>query len=158
MQFSLSNSNVLPGDDFNLYVNQKWMSENPIPDDYNRWGSFEELIEVTNDRLKNIMESDPLNPDHQKLKYLFKMGMDHELLNQQGILPIESTLNRINSISNLNDFSSLVSFMVLSQLPSPFYLSVHADAKDSSKNVVYLYQGGLGLPDRDYYFHQGKEK
>jgi len=155
MQFNLSNT--LPGDDFNLYVNQKWMSENPIPDDYNRWGSFEELIEITNDRLKNIMESDSLNPDHQKLKYLYKMGMNHELLNQQGILPIESTLNRIDNISNLNDFSSLVSFMVLSQLPSPFYLSVHADAKDSNNNVVYLYQGGIGLPDRDYYFHQGKE-
>ena len=157
MQFSLSNSNILPGNDFNLFVNQEWMSNNPIPDDFNRWGSFEELIEMTNDRLKAILESETVNSDHQKLKDLYAMGMDQDKLNQQGFLSIKPILQRMSNINNLNDFSSVVSFMALSQLPTPFYLSVHADAKDSDNNIVYLYQGGLGMPDRDYYFHQGKE-
>jgi len=157
MQFSLSNSNILPGNDFNLFVNQEWMTNNPIPDDFNRWGSFEELIEITNNRLKAILESETVNSDHQKLKDLYAMGMDQDKLNQQGFLSIKPILQRMSNINNLNDFSSVVSFMALSQLPTPFYLSVHADAKDSDNNIVYLYQGGLGLPDRDYYFHQGKE-
>ena len=157
MQFSLSNSNILPGNDFNLFVNQEWMSNNPIPDDFNRWGSFEELIEITNNRLKEILESDAVNSDHQKLKDLYAMGMDQDKLNQQGFSSIKPILQRMSNINYLNDFSNVVSFMALSQLPTPFYLSVHADAKDSDNNIVYLYQGGLGLPDRDYYFHQGKE-
>ena len=158
MQLNSLNNNVLPGNDFNLYVNGIWMQNNPIPDDYNRWGSFEEIIEKTNNKLKEIMDSSAINSDHQKLKYLYSLGMDHQKLNLEGFKAIEKYFNEIDSISNLSDLSLYVSKMLFSQLSSPFYLSVHADAKDSDNNIIYLYQGGLGLPDRDYYFHQGKEK
>jgi putative endopeptidase len=153
-----SNSNVLPGNDFNQFVNSVWMKNNPIPNDYNRWGSFEELMEITEDRLKKILENESDNSDHLKLKHLYSLGMDQEKLNQQKIISIEPYLKQIDQMTNVNDFSKYISLMILSQLSTPFYLSVHADAKDSNTNVIYLYQGGLGLSDRDYYFHQGKDK
>ncbi|VVU95373.1 Peptidase family M13 [seawater metagenome] len=151
-------TNFLPGNDFNKYVNNKWLESNPIPDDYNRWGSFEILIESTNQRLKDIVEdSNCLNDDHKKLQRFYNSGMNESRLNKEGILPLINHFNLINQIKNLSELSQVIAIMLSNQLATPFYLSVHADAKNSDLNILYLYQGGLGLPDRDFYFLPNKE-
>ena len=64
----------------------------------------------------------------------------------------------LNNINDLNTLTTFISLMLQCQLSTPFYLSVHADAKNSNENILYLYQGGLGLPDRDFYFLPNKEE
>jgi putative endopeptidase len=158
MKFNVNNS-ISPGNDFDLFVNSLWLNNNKIPSDYNRWGSFEILMEDTNNRLKEILvNSDTINDDHHKIKNLYKSGMNINNLNILNYHPIVPFLEKINKINNLNGITSFISLMIMCQLSTPFYLSVHADAKNSSQNVIYLYQGGLGLPDRDYYLLENKEK
>ena len=112
------NNDITPGNDFNQYVNSKWMNKNPIPDDYNRWGSFEILIEETNNRLKDILTQDSLNSDHQKLKDLYNLGMNENKLNLEGLKPLDKYMLNIDKINNLDDFTKYVSSMILYQLSS----------------------------------------
>lgn len=153
------NNNFNPGDDFDNYVNHNWKRANPIPDDETRWGTYNVLTELTNNRLKEIIEDTSLtdNNDYLKIQNLYQSGMDQEKLNKEGFQPINSYMAKIDSITNIDQVSEYICLMLNLQLSTPFYISVHSDAKDSDKNILHLYQGGLGLPDRDYYFLPNKE-
>ena len=152
--------NVKPGDDFYQYACGGWMVANPLPDEYSRYGTFDQLGELNRQQLHDLIMG--LNPkgaekgsNEQKIGDLFALGMDSVTLNTQGSTPIKADLERINSVSRA-DIPVL-----MASLPgvSAFYdTQVEADMMNSDMNTLYWGQDGLGLGDRDYYVVDGENE
>jgi len=157
IQLEYMDQSVKPGDDFFRYVNGSWFDKAEIPDDRNRWGSFDELRQNTDQDvlaiLKNAAENKELDPNSDQMKAVnvFETYLDLETRNKLGIQPIQSTLNQINAVKNTNDIIELLKEKLPEGGLGFFGLYVSADALDSNKNTVYVSPGRIGLPDRDYY-------
>ncbi|MDT0602492.1 M13 family metallopeptidase [Thalassotalea castellviae] len=155
-------TSVRPQDNFYQYVNGGWLKANDIPGDKTSIGSFMDLRDEADSNVKVIIEelASTANlvhgSDEQKVADLFRSYMDTETRNAAGIQPIVPLLTAIN---NLKDKSAVARFMGEYQAkgvasPLAFYISV--DAKDSSNYASHIWQSGLGLPDRDYYFNEAE--
>lgn len=148
---------VSPKDDFFRYVNGKWLDSTEIPADKTTWGSFNELREKTDADALALLEKAAndenldASSDQAKAVYLYKTIMDTVTRNKQGIDPIKPYLAKIEAIKNKEDLQQYLTEMQLYGGGGFFSFGVRADAKDSNMNAAYLYPGGLGLPDRDYY-------
>lgn len=148
---------VSPKDDFFRFVNGKWLDSTEIPSDKTRWGSFNELRERTDADALALLEAAAndgnldAQSDQAKAVYLYKTIMDTVTRNEQGIDPIKPYLEKIEAIQNKEDLQQYLTEMQLYGGGGFFSFGVRADAKDSNMNAAYLYPGGLGLPDRDYY-------
>lgn len=154
---------VSPKQDFFRYVNGKWLDSTEIPADKTRWGSFNELRQKTDadalallERAANDENLDA-SSDQAKAVYLYKTIMDTVNRNEQGIEPIKPYLEKIAAIQNKEDLQQYLTEMQLYGGGGFFSFGVRADAKDSNMNAAYLYPGGLGLPDRDYYVSEDSD-
>ena len=152
-----------PGDNFFKYVNGNWMTENPIPAEYSQYGSFTVLYENNQKLLKQLIEevSEQQNIKNgsvnQKIRDLYNSGMDTASIEEAGINAIKTELNAINSLSSLIDVQSYIATMHSSGISPLFYFFSEADQQNSSMTIANLYQGGIGLPDVDYYTNDGDE-
>lgn len=153
----LMDKSVKPGDDFFRYVNGTWFDRTEIPGDRVRWGSFDELRQNTDiDALAILKEAtankklDP-NSDQVKAVNVFVTYMDTVSRNKLGIKPIKPTLDKINAIKNVDDLNKLILELQPEGGIGFYSMYIGADAKNSTKNIVNVTLGGLGLPDRDYY-------
>lgn len=148
---------VSPQDDFFRYVNGKWVDSTEIPGDQTTWGSFMELRERTdNDALallEGASESDSLeaSSDRAKAVFLYNTIMDTTGRDEQGVEPVKPYLDKVDEIQNKEDLQAFLTEMEQYGGAGFFSFGVRADAKNSTMNAAYLYPGGLGLPDRDYY-------
>ena len=153
---------VRPQDNFYRYVNGGWIKNNNIPGDKTAIGSFYDLRDEADDKVKAIIEELAattnlrMGSDEQKVADLFRSYMNTDARDAAGIAPIQSILDEIN---NLKDKDALAAFFAKSQTyginsPLAFYVSV--DAKDSSSYATHVWQNGLGLPDKDYYFNNAE--
>ncbi len=154
---------VRPQDDFYNFVNGTWMKKTKIPADRSRWGSFDELrkktdrntLAVLNEAQKNA--SYPKGTDERKALDYFASIMDTTGRNAAGVKPVMPYIKQIDQIKNK---AEVAGFMQKAEpiLSSAFFgISVHADMKDSNKNVLYMYPAGAGLPERDYYVSQDND-
>src|SRR5690554_4229288 len=150
-------------DDFFQAVNWNWIKQTDIPADQGRWGSFHELREFNNDAvlevLEKAMESDeyPEGSDQAKGVGFYRIGMDSLVAEKRGIDPLKPWLGKI---AQVKDVESLQAYLAEQQQYGGgafFGIGVNTDLKDSEKMALYISQGGLGLPDRDYYLG-GSEK
>lgn len=153
------NTSVSPKTDFYEYAIGGWLKNNPIPDQYSSWGSFENLYEENIAVLKKILESAANNKKApkgsliQKAGTFYRVGMDEAAIEKDGYNPIKEDLARIDAIKNLDDLAKVTSYFQLN-LGSPLFgFGSGADAKNSSMTIAQLGQGGIGLPDRDYYLN-----
>lgn len=156
--FDLSgmDKSVDPGVDFYQYAVGKWVENNPIPGEYSRWGSFELLQERNNAVLRQIVETAgsknaPKGSLVQKIGSFYKSGMDSVRIEKAGVAPISSILINISRINNKKDLYNMISFFHLKIANPYFNFGGEADAQNSKMVIGWLVQGGLGLPDRDYY-------
>jgi putative endopeptidase len=150
---------VRPGDDFFQYVNGGWIRRNPIPAEYSRWGAFSQLDDENLHKLRSIVEnltqnSAPLDPNRLKLRDFFHTAMDDAALEAQGIQPLAGELRKIAGIQNRNDLVAELGHLRSEGIESVFSFYVDQDEKRSIHYIVYLHQGGLGLPEREYYLGQ----
>jgi putative endopeptidase len=149
---------VDPGVDFYDYAVGNWIKTNPIPGDYSRWGSFEQLDESNNLVLKQLVESAASKNSMkgsliQKIGVFYKTGMDSVKIEKDGIKPIAPIMMSIGRIENKKDLYNMIANFHL-RIGNPFFnFFGEADAQNSSMVIGWLYQGGLGLPDRDYYLN-----
>ena len=147
-----------PGDDFFKYANGGWLKMNPIPAAYSSWGIGNVLEEELRDRLKKI-NIDALNAkaeegtNAQKIGDFYYSGMDTLNIEKQGIAPLKDELAKIESVKTVTDLVNLFAYYQIIGVQTPISAGVGQDAKNSGKNLLQLYQGGLGLPDRDFYFN-----
>lgn len=139
------NMNVKPGDDFYDFATYGWRKNNPIPDDYTRYGSFEVLIEENKKRVRDIVEH-----DNGKIGLLYKIAMDTDKLNADKTQPVKQYLDEIDNIKTKNDLPKYLGKM--HTYSSAFWGDgVGLDEMDSEHYLYAIGQSGIGL-SRDYYF------
>ena len=154
--FSNLDRNASACQDFNRFANGGWMDKNPVPGAYSVWGRFTQLdeqnISVLHDILEGLLNKKTLAPgNEQKIADFYGSCMDEQKIEAEGIKPLESELQRIASISDLLSLEDEIASLHAHRIPAVFGFGANQDAKDSSQIIAQLVQGGLGLPDRDYY-------
>ena len=148
---------VQPCADFYQYANGMWLKRNPVPPEFSRWGSFQILAEKNTLVLKGILEEAARTTgavkgtNTQKIGDFYFTGMDTSRIEELGFKPIEGDLARISSIKDANGLLEELAWLHLNGVGGVFGLAANQDQKNSTQVVAYLVQGGLSLPDRDYY-------
>ncbi len=151
-------TSVRPQDDFFRYVNGTWLDTTEIPADRTNTGVFMDLRDKAREDVKAIIEDvaskTDLEPgsDEQKVADLYNSFMDTETLNQLGMSSLDGELARIDAIADKDELSAYFARSGIIGAGGPFNIYIWVDAKDSTRYVTYMWQSGLGLPDRDYYF------
>ena len=149
-------SSVRPQDDLFRFMNGKWLKESKIPDDRASDGAFYWLYEQAEKQVKQIIldqaaSKAALGSNAQKIGDLYNSFMAEEKIEQLGITPIAKDLAAASSFKTAAEFFQILGELESQGLSGLFYSYVSTDNKDSSKNIVYLGQGGLSLPDEAYY-------
>jgi putative endopeptidase len=151
---------IKPGDDFYGYVNKKWRDANPIPDNKSRVAAFTVLNDENMERLKALLEKKGKNNDTvvniQRLKAFYRAAMDEEAIAKVGIKPVLPLLDDIRKITTAADLERFIITQHSRGFSCVWSIGRDIDDKDSSRYVPRMTQGGLGLPDRDYYFDRSE--
>jgi putative endopeptidase len=155
--------NVKPQDDFFLFSNGNWIKNNEIPASESRWGSFNELDQENKKKLTAILEDAQANQgvkgsQNQLLGSYYASFMNMERRNQMGLSGIKSELNRIDSINRKDFIVIAVAINHRDGIGSTFSFGVGQDMKNVTKNTAYIGQGGIGLPNKDYYLTENKKE
>ncbi|MEZ5736879.1 MAG: M13 family metallopeptidase [Novosphingobium sp.] len=142
-----------PGDDFDRYVNGKWNDSVEMPEDKTRIGAFITLRDLSEDRLKEILdglvsEDHPAGSPEARLAAAYSAFIDTDAIDAAGLAPARPFLDRIYAARSASD---LMKLFATPGYASPVGAGVDADEKQSDRYALYLGQGGLSLPDRDYY-------
>ena len=153
---------VRPQDDFYSYVNGGWQKTNIIPPSKSKIGSFYDLRDQADEDVKKIIEqlakSDKhtFGSDEQKVADIFRSYMDESGVEKAGVQPIEHFFKSIDLIKTKDDLAWFFGKFQSQGIGSPFQFYISIDAKDSSRYSTHIWQGGIGLPDRDYYFNEAE--
>jgi putative endopeptidase len=150
-------STVKPGDDFFEYANGGWLKNNPIPGEQSSWGIGNLVIEENLKRLREISEKAVASnaakgSNDQKIGDFWSTAMDSVKIEADGLKPIQLLLDKVNAITDVKSLVSTVSDLKKIGSNTLFSDYVYQDAKKSDVMAYNLTQGGLGLPEREYYF------
>ncbi len=150
-------STVKPGDDFFEYANGGWLKKNPIPGEQSSWGIGNLVIEENLKRLREISEKAAASnaakgSNDQKIGDFWTMAMDSAKIEADGLKPIQPLLDKVNAISDVKSLLNTVSELKKIGSNTLFDDAVYQDQKKSDVMAYNLNQGGLGLPEREYYF------
>ncbi|MFL6676319.1 MAG: M13 family metallopeptidase, partial [Massilia sp.] len=143
-------------DDFFEYLNGKWLKTTEIPADKSYWGSSVMLNEEIQPQLRSIIEhaantQKAAGTDAQRIGDLYASFMDEARLEQLGLAPLRAELDKIAAVKDKSELPALLAHLGRIGVNVPYDFSIHQDAKDSTRYVADIAQGGLGMPDRDYY-------
>ncbi|MFE8598768.1 M13 family metallopeptidase [Archangium violaceum] len=160
------NTAVAPGDNFYRYVNGTWLEKTEIPADRSSYGMFTKLAEEASRRTRSLIEeaasaNAPAGSEVRKLGDLFASFMDEAGIEAKGLAPLQPELERIAAITTRKELSAALGDTLRADVDALntadvttdrlLGLWVTEDLNDPSRYAAYLLQGGLGLPDRDYY-------
>jgi predicted metalloendopeptidase len=154
-------SSVRAQDDFFRHLNGKWLATTEIPGEMSSWGVWEKLFEDTQPQLRSIIESAAAKGDSAETKRIgdyYAAFMDEARLEQLGLQPLQSELERIAALKDKKELPSVFAHANLLGSSAPIDFAIHQDNKDSTKYVIDFQQSGLGLPDRDYYLKKDDAK
>ncbi|MCZ6507507.1 MAG: M13 family metallopeptidase [Acidobacteria bacterium] len=149
-------------DDFYQYANGTWLATNTIPAEHSSWGISSEMRERNYELLRDILEESALadvagGSNRQKVGDFWSTGIDTQSIEAAGLAPIEADLARIDAIASRDDVTAIVRDLHLEGTTVLFEMAIFQDLKDSEQYIAYAIQGGLGLPDRDYYTREDEE-
>jgi putative endopeptidase len=156
--------NVRPQDDFFQFMSGKWLATVEIPADRARFGSFDQLRDLSEQRsfdiIKNLAADSKLQAgsNQKKIADLYNSFMDETRAESLDIQPLQGEFARIDGVNNKAEMPALMAHLAKRGVALPLQAGINQDARDSSVYAVYLNQGGLGLPDRDYYLKQDDAK
>ena len=150
-------STVSPGADFFAYANGAWLKANPIPDTERGWGIGNLVYEETYRQRREICEQAAasgaaMGTSAQKVGDFWTTGMDSAAIEAQGATPLKTYLDSIAAIGSRANLVRTLAEFERHGFGSAYEAGIQLDERNSAKYLVHLYQGGLGLPDRDYYF------
>ena len=151
---------VQPADDFYRYAAGGWLKKNPVPADKTRWSGFEELRERNWALIREILESAGRDSKAKRgtpvrqVGDFYRSAMDTNRLEKLGLAPIRKDLARIEAVKNVTNLLALAAEFHQADIGGLFSAGVSPDAKKSSIYAFEVNQGGLSLPDRDYYLSQ----
>ena len=152
-----------PFEDFYNYACGKWRASTPIPKEESRYDSFIQLSDRNFEILKGIAESCAYNKQgkntvQQKVGDFFFSFMDTKAIEKKGFAPIKPLMQKVDSINDFEDVNSVIKELMKEGISSFFELSSAEDKKDSNIYSFYITQGGISLPDRDYYLKKEHAK
>jgi putative endopeptidase len=150
-------STANPGDDFFLFANGNWIKNNPIPNEQSSWGIGNLVIEENLKRLRTISEDAAKKnagkgTNDQKIGDFWSVAMDTVKLEKEGLQPIQPLLDKINAIADVKSLIATVAELKKIGSSTLFGEAVSQDPKNSETMAFMLWQGGIGLPEREYYF------
>jgi predicted metalloendopeptidase len=154
IDLSSLDTSVRPQDDLWRFANGKWLAATTIPSDRPGWDTFTALRDTTQAQLRALIDGiDPQTPDaeRRKLADLYGSFMDEQAVAAAGLAGLKPELERIAALADKAALPALFAELAPLRVRTPFDLYVAPDAHDPSVYIAHLTQGGLGLPDRDYY-------
>ena len=148
-----------PCDDFYQFAMGGWLKANPIPPEYSSWGSFSRLLDKNQQNLRQILEAAEntkaaAGSNEQKIGDFYASCMDTTAIDAAGTKPIDAEMAGIAAIKNEADLQAEAAKLQEEGVGVLFRFSANQDAKDSTQVVGSAWQGGLGLPEREYYLKQ----
>lgn len=156
--------NLRPQDDFFQFMSGKWLAATEIPADRARFGSFDQLRDLSEQRSFDIIKSLAADTklvagtNQKKIADLYNSFMDEARAEALDIEPLQGEFARIGALSSKAGLPALMAQLAKRGVALPLQAGINQDARDSSVYAVYLSQGGLGLPDRDYYLKEDDAK
>jgi putative endopeptidase len=141
---------VAPGDNFYMFANGNWERTTEIPADRSNYGMFTVLDDLSRQRTQEILE-EARNDPNSKIGNAYASFLDEATVEAKGLAPIEPWLNRIKSIRDKTEYAAIAGEADRNGVGGPFGSYVGQDDKQPEVYALALFQGGLGLPDRDYY-------
>ena len=152
-----ADSTLSPSDNFWLFANNAWFKTNPIPASEKSNGIFRTIQDTINSQILQICQragaqENPQGSLKQKIGDFYYSGMDTVGIEKNGLSAIQNELSNINATNSKDGLLNLFAHLHKMGVGVGFYYGVGRDDKIASKYAVWLVQGGLGLPDRDYYF------
>jgi predicted metalloendopeptidase len=152
---------VKPQDDFDEFANGGWKKAHPIPPAYSRWGAFDELSERNRLAIRKILERarEAKNPGavEKMVGDFFASAMDEQAIEQAGIMPLTPELRRLDRIQTATDVQEALARLHRYRINAGFRFVSEQDPKNTKMMIGAHAQGGLGLPDRDYYFREDEK-
>jgi len=144
------------GANFYQYACGGWMAAHPLTDEYSRFGSFDYLAETNREQLNGLIGEIAASQHEQgtvaqKIADLYNLAMDTVKLNAEGMAPIKADFDRLAAIKTP---AEVLEAMVELQGSAYFQFYVGADIMDSKNNIFQLYQGGIGLGEKEYYLDE----
>ncbi|HEX8154796.1 MAG TPA: M13 family metallopeptidase [Thermoanaerobaculia bacterium] len=149
--------------DFYQYANGGWLKANPIPPQYTAYGPLTIVNEDMRKVMREILEeaankpAAQRTPAEQKIGDFYSSCMNESAIDAAGLTPLQPELDRINAIRTPADVQAAFIRLQSLGVSVPFLFHSTQDAKNSSETIAELYQAGLGLPDRDYYFRDDEK-
>ena len=149
---------VRPQDDLFHHVNGAWLARTEIPADKATYGAFDILFDKAQADLRAIVEdaakSTAKSPgsDPQKIGDFYESFMNEAKVEELGVAPMKAELDAIDALKTKSDLARHFGHFFKLNLINPMVGYVDGDAQQPTHDILYVYQGGLGLPDRDYYF------
>jgi putative endopeptidase len=155
-------SDVRPGDDFYAYVNGGWIATAEIPADRASDGVALMVHEQSQENVKTIIEESAegdfaRGTDEQKVGDMYTSYMDMDTRNALGVTPLQHEFGKIAALGDREDLAVYFATANRIGINVPFTLQQYVDFKDPDTYMMYTWQGGLGLPDREYYFEEGEK-
>ncbi|WP_202630310.1 M13 family metallopeptidase [Sediminibacterium roseum] len=152
---------VKPGNNFYRYANGNWVKNNPVPASKTRWGSFDELRELSSKRLRTLLEDAAKKPARtRKMQIIgdfYASGMDSIAIDKKGYQPIKADLDRLNNITTSKEVLHELNVLRINGLGNALFgMGVGPDRKNVMKYIPSVSQGGTTMPDRDYYLKDDK--
>lgn len=145
-----------PCKDFYQYACGAWMKKNPVPADESRWGRFNELLDRNQAVLRDILQDSAAHQDRssidQKIGGFYQACMDESAIAKLGTAPLQPELDRIAHIDSASELLQEVARLHSQQVNVFFRFNSAPDPKNASMMIADLDQGGLGLPEKDFYF------
>jgi putative endopeptidase len=162
LQASDLDTNIAACQDFNGFVNSKWLAANPVPADRTTWGAFpalgERSLHIQHEIAKAAAASaHPAGTMERKVGDFFAAGMDEAAIEAAGITPIQPALDRIAAITSNADLPAYLGEAYGNGMGMAFGFYAGADYADSNMNIAYAQQGGLSLPERAYYLEDRED-
>jgi putative endopeptidase len=157
LDISNMDTSVSACQDFYRYANGGWMKKNTIPAAYPSWGSANMVDEKNRETLRQILEAAakntnaPKGSNTQKIGNFYATCMDEQRIESEGIKPLQPELDLIDKISSAKDLQAEIAHLHGYGIGALFRFGADQDLKDSTRFIASAAQGGIGLPDRDYY-------
>ena len=148
---------INPGNDFYQYANGNWIKKHPVPDEFSRYGAFDVLQDKNYTDLKAILEEASKDSkaaagsETKQTGDFYASGMDSAKIEKDGISSLKQNFDNIDKIKTTEDFQKEIANLHRSGIYPLFEIYAAQDEKNSNMVIANVYQGGINLPDRDYY-------
>ena len=154
VDLSARDLSIKPGDDFWRHANNTWFRNNPIPADRTSWGGFSVLSDQVEQQLRSVLEeaARATDPVSRRVSAMYASWMDEAGIEARGTAPLRPYLERIDAVQSRDD---LVRLFGTPGFPAPIGIGITPNPGDPTHYVAGATQGGLGMPNRDYYLNEG---